>query len=310
MSSSDINPILHFFIGGVAGAAGAIATSPLEFLKTRLQSTTGQQFFANGCRHKALNSLPVRFASTNGSVTIVQYFGHIYRVEGGIMAFYKGLRPSLMGIIPARAVYFVSYSHYKQFYNRICRVPNSNKVHLLSAISTGLTMSTITSPLWVIKTKMQLDTRAGKSSPIIHYIQHIWRRDGFRGLYRGLTASYAGSLETGAYFVVYERLKIYFANKQHSNLPSYIDYFLAASAAKLTGVLLFYPHEVIRTRLRQDSFAGHRQYRSFVQTLLKVWSEERLAGLYGGMSLHLLRAVPNTAITFLTYEAIVSLVNF
>ena len=34
-----------------------------------------------------------------------------------------------------------------------------------------------------------------------------------------------------------------------------------------------------------------------------------MAGLYGGMSLHLLRAVPNTAITFLTYEAIMSLLN-
>lgn len=45
-----------------------------------------------------------------------------------------------------------------------------------------------------------------------------------------------------------------------------------------------------------------------MQTVLKVCSEEGLAGLYGGMSLHLLRAVPNTAITFLTYEAIISLV--
>ena len=49
------------------------------------------------------------------------------------------------------------------------------------------------------------------------------------------------------------------------------------------------------------------RYRGLLQTLLKVGTEEGLAGLYGGMSLHLLRAVPNTAITFLTYEAIVSL---
>ena len=49
------------------------------------------------------------------------------------------------------------------------------------------------------------------------------------------------------------------------------------------------------------------RYRGLMQTLLKVSSEEGLAGLYGGMSLHLLRAVPNTAIIFLTYEAIISL---
>ena len=34
--------------------------------------------------------------------------------------------------------------------------------------------------------------RVGKSSPIIHYVQNIWKRDGFRGFYRGLSASYAG----------------------------------------------------------------------------------------------------------------------
>lgn len=118
---------------------------------------------------------------------------HIYKVEGGSRAFFKGLQPALMGIIPSRAVYFVSYSQYKSFYNSICRVADSDQVHLLSAISTGITMSTITSPLWVIKTKMQLDTRAGKSSPIIHYVQSIWKRDGFRGFYRGLSASYAGN---------------------------------------------------------------------------------------------------------------------
>ena len=50
-------------------------------------------------------------------------------------------------------------------------------------------------------------------------------------------------------------------------------------------------------------------YHSFTQTLSKVWREERLRGLYGGMSAHLMRVVPNTAIVFVTYEAIVKLVD-
>ena len=68
-----------------------------------------------------------------------------------------------------------------------------------------------------------------------------------------------GSLETGVYFLVYERLKSYFATKQHSYSLSFIDYLVAASVAKLTAVLLCYPHEVIRTRLRQDNALGKRQ---------------------------------------------------
>lgn len=37
--------------------------------------------------------------------------------------------------------------------------------------------------------------------------------------------------------------------------------------------------------------------------------EEGLRGLYGGMSAHLLRVVPNSALVFLTYEAVISLIS-
>ena len=65
-----------------------------------------------------------------------------------------------------------------------------------------------------------------------------------------------GSLETGAYFLIYERLKSFFAHKQHSYSLSFIDYLVSASVAKLVAVLLWYPHEVVRTRLRQDCELG------------------------------------------------------
>ena len=68
-----------------------------------------------------------------------------------------------------------------------------------------------------------------------------------------------GSLETGIYFLVYERLKSSFANGDHSYSLSFMDYLIAASVAKLMAVWLCYPHEVIRTRLRQDNVLGKRQ---------------------------------------------------
>ena len=62
-----------------------------------------------------------------------------------------------------------------------------------------------------------------------------------------------GSIETGAYFVFYERLKSYFANKHPYHSLTFLDYLMASSTAKLTAVCLCYPHEVIRTRLRQEN---------------------------------------------------------
>ena len=49
----------------------------------------------------------------------------------------------------------------------------------------------------------------------------------------------------------------------------------------------------------------NNRYHSFFQTLLLVWKEEGSRGLYGGMTAHQLRVVPNTAIIFFSYEAIV-----
>ena len=63
--------------------------------------------------------------------------------------------------------------------------------------------------------------------------------------------------------------------------------------------------EVCRTRLRQNVTRAERRYHNFLQTLRVVWLEEGLRGLYGGMGAHLIRVVPNTAIVFFTYEAVV-----
>ena len=59
--------------------------------------------------------------------------------------------------------------------------------------------------------------------------------------------------------------------------------FLASAAT--------YPHEVIRTRMREKRTAGSERYSSIMRTVLTVSREEGLAGLYGGVSVHLLRTV-------------------
>lgn len=63
--------------------------------------------------------------------------------------------------------------------------------------------------------------------------------------------------------------------------------------------------EVIRTRLREE---GSR-YRSFFQTLLTVPREEGYRALYRGLTTHLVRQIPNTAIMMCTYEVVVYLLG-
>lgn len=79
----------------------------------------------------------------------------------------------------------------------------------------------------------------------------------------------------------------------------------AAAVAKLVAACVAYPHEVIRTRLREPvPKNGVVKYNGLLQTLKLVVKEEGIVALYGGMSAHLMRVVPNAAIMFFCYEAI------
>lgn len=77
------------------------------------------------------------------------------------------------------------------------------------------------------------------------------------------------------------------------------------SSSPLTLPFLLYFAEVIRTRLREEG----TKYNSFFQTLKTVPKEEGYRALYRGLTTHLVRQIPNTAIMMCTYELVVYLLN-
>ncbi|XP_064385092.1 solute carrier family 25 member 36-A-like [Halichondria panicea] len=298
------DPVINLLAGGLAGAVGTMVTCPLEVIKTRLQSSVGQNVLQNVQLYRVLS---LQTASAGGGVAIASttplvYFRHMLQTEG-LSALFKGLSPSLIGIMPTRALYFTSYAQAKQMFNNIFSY-ESPAVHLCSAVSAGVVTSTVTSPIWVVKTQMQLECSRLTAQ---RCVKQIFKMDGIRGFYRGLTASYAGLSETAIHFVIYEHIKK--TIKAHNQTLELKDCMLAAGISKLTASSICYPHEVCRTRLRQKVAREHRKYHSFFQTLLKISREEGTRGLYGGMTPHLCRVVPNTVIVFLTYEAIIRMVQ-
>jgi len=85
----------------------------------------------------------------------------------------------------------------------------------------------------------------------------------------------------------------------------FVGMMLAAATSKTCATTLAYPHEVVRTRLREEG----TKYRSFFQTLSLVVQEEGYGSLYRGLTTHLVRQIPNTAIMMATYELVVYLLN-
>ncbi len=117
-----------------------------------------------------------------------------------------------------------------------------------------------------------------------------------RILFKGITASYVGVSETIVHFVLYEQIKAQLQLLQtqqnrstdDAGLYNFVTYLCAAACSKSCATTLCYPHEVVRTRLREEGV----KYRTFMQTLKTVYYEESLAGLYRGLLTHLIRQIP------------------
>jgi len=147
-------------------------------------------------------------------------------------------------------------------------------------------------------------------------VKRVYQADGLRGFYRGMSASYAGISETVIHFVIYESIKRKLMEaKAHASMDEeeesvkdasdFVGMMLAAATSKTCATSIAYPHEVIRTRLREEG----SKYRSFFQTLLTVPREEGYGALYRGLTTHLVRQIPNTAIMMCTYEVVVYLLG-
>ncbi|CAH8668079.1 unnamed protein product [Heterobilharzia americana] len=272
----------------------------------------------------------------------------ICRLEGPT-ALFKGLLPTLVGVLPSRGIYFCAYHNGQLFFEKYFQ-SGSSAVYLCAAGIGSITASSLTNPIWFVKTRLQLDSRPGHSPiTVSQIIRNTWNRDGFRGFYRGVSASYFGSLETALNFVVYENFKSELLWKEHkrrqnlalstptipvsnydsqplsnesgpqkasdlrgstggSKLSASKDMILcmiASACSKAIAITALYPHEVVRTRLREES----GQYRGFFRTLLTVGKEEGISGLYRGMATHYIRQVPNSCIMIGTYEFVVFLLQ-
>lgn len=56
----------------------------------------------------------------------------------------------------------------------------------------------------------------------------------------------------------------------------FVEFMVAGAVSKTIASCVAYPHEVARTRLREEG----NKYRTFWQTLFTIWREEGKAGLY------------------------------
>jgi solute carrier family 25 folate transporter 32 len=144
---------------------------------------------------------------------------------------------------------------------------------------------------------------------MIDTIKLLYLEGGLPIFWRGMSANLIGLSHAAVQFPTYERLKkVLKRGKRHE---SALDLLLASGLSKMTASLLTYPHEVVRSRM-MDARAPITTARGvgkvgLISTCQRIYATEGLIGFYAGLPISLIRVIPNTCITFLTYEMILRL---
>lgn len=91
--------------------------------------------------------------------------------------------------------------------------------------------------------------RGEKKMNALQCARYVYRTEGIRGFYRGLTASYAGISETMICFLIYETLKKKLSESQltsrsgeQKGASDFLSLMLAAAVSKGCASCIAYPH--------------------------------------------------------------------
>lgn len=94
----------------------------------------------------------------------------------------------------------------------------------------GIITSTVTNPIWVVKTRLQLQGKKRIYTNSLDCAWSIFKKEGTKGLYKGMSASYLGVAEGTIQWVIYENLK-----KRWAHSPAQMENKLTVGGKSAQG---------------------------------------------------------------------------
>ncbi|XP_021908226.1 folate transporter 1, chloroplastic isoform X2 [Carica papaya] len=288
--------------GAVAGFATVAAMHPLDVVRTRFQVHDGRA-----------SNLPTYKNTVHAVLTIARF--------EGLRGLYAGFYPAVLGSTVSWGLYFFFYGRAKQRYARGRDDKLSAGLHLASAAEAGGLVCLCTNPIWLVKTRLQLQNplhQTRQYSGFYDALRTIMREEGWRALYRGIVPSLLLVSHGAIQFTAYEELRTVFvglkemkrnSGDQHDLLTS-IDYAILGGSSKVAAILFTYPVQVIRARLQQrPNKNGTPRYMDSWHVIKETARFEGLRGFYKGVTPSLLKNVPAASITFIVYENVLNLLR-
>ncbi|KAJ8536126.1 hypothetical protein K7X08_034527 [Anisodus acutangulus] len=186
----DIGASGRLVAGGLAGAVAQTTIYPMDLVKTRLQT----------------------HACEGGKVPNLGKLSKDIWIQEGPRAFYRGLIPSLLGIIPYAGIDLAAYETLKDL-SKIYILHDSEPgalVQLGCGTISGALGATCVYPLQVVRTRMQAQhtntDAAYKGMPDV--FRRTFQHEGLRGFYKGLFPNLLKVVPAASItYLVYESMK-------------------------------------------------------------------------------------------------------
>ncbi|KAI9885762.1 MAG: hypothetical protein M1823_002440 [Watsoniomyces obsoletus] len=175
-SPGEMTPLRRLLCGGAAGITSVVCTYPLDIVRTRL-SIQSASFAVLG--EAARRQLPGMWATLVG----------MYKTEGGVLALYRGIVPTVAGVAPYVGLNFMTYEAVRKYFTPEGDKNPSAPRKLLAGATSGAVAQTCTYPFDVLRRRFQINTMSGmgyKYKSIWDAVSIIVAEEGIRGMYKGL----------------------------------------------------------------------------------------------------------------------------
>nr|XP_043630683.1 mitochondrial carrier protein CoAc1 [Erigeron canadensis] len=198
-------PVVDLLAGSAAGGTAVLCTYPLDLARTKLayQVLDGKARSGNGSKSV------IAQARYSGIRNVLQ---SVYS-EGGMRGLYRGVGPTLIGILPYAGLKFYIYEELKR------HVPEEQQRSIMMRLScgalAGLLGQTVTYPLDVVRRQMQVENMqvSGVGGGARH--KNTWKglttiasEQGWRQLFAGLSINYIKIVPSVAIgFTAYDMMK-------------------------------------------------------------------------------------------------------
>lgn len=296
-TAAKVSTLGGCFAGALAGCEAVTFTNPIEVVKTRMQL----QGELSTVKTPKIYKNPV------------QALWLICKNEG-LRGAQKGLLPSYLYQIGLNSTRIGLYEPVRRSFNTVFYPklePDQVKnvaIDVLAAMTTGVIGAIISSPIYLVKTRMQSFSDKVKIGEQTHYkstwsgLTQIYHQEGPSGLFRGVDAAILRTAAGSA-----AQLPLYNFSKNELVKTGYFDdakTALQMTCALVAGfgvAIVMNPFDVVLTRVynqKGDLYSGP------VDCILKTVKTEGFFALYKGFVAQLLRNAPHTMLllTFMEHS--------